>query len=80
VPVIPKEDKLEDPAPELMRLRIISVAALNCGTYLGVESAIRASLEVVAAGALELEAGASIVGETKVCAGGPRGFESVQFS
>lgn len=53
---------MADPAPELMRLRIISVAALNCGTYLGGESIIGASVEVATADVLEFEAeGASIV-------------------
>jgi hypothetical protein len=37
----------------LMRLRIISVAAENCGTYLGGDSDIGVSLLPLAAGGLE---------------------------
>lgn len=59
---MPKEERLVDPTPELMRLRIISVAALNCGTYLGGDSVIEASAVVIATDVLELEAcGASIL-------------------
>lgn len=62
VPVIPKEEKLVDPTPELMRLRIISVAALNCGTYLGGDFVMVASTVVVAMDTFELEAwGASML-------------------
>ena len=42
----------EEVAPELMRLRIISVAAENCGTYFGGESVIGLSLVLGAAGDL----------------------------
>jgi hypothetical protein len=56
VPVIPKEERLADPTPELMRLRIISVAALNCGTYLGGDSIMIASVVLVVTDVLELEA------------------------
>jgi hypothetical protein len=62
VPVIPKEERLVDPTPELMRLRIISVAALNCGTYLGGDSIMVVSAVAVATDMLEFEVwGASIV-------------------
>jgi hypothetical protein len=55
---MPKEERLVDPTPELMRLRIISVAALNCGTYLGGDSVTETSVAVAAIAAtdvLELE-------------------------
>jgi hypothetical protein len=72
---MPKEEKLVDPTPELMRLRIISVAALNCGTYLGGDSITEASAVVEATDVLVLGAcGASIVTtigvevEEEVCA------------
>jgi hypothetical protein len=57
VPVIPIEERFEDPRPEFMRLRIISVAALNCGTYLGGESVMEISFEVV-----EVVGGAGVLG------------------
>lgn len=58
---MPKEEKLVDPTPELMRLRIISVAALNCGTYLGGDSITEVSAVVVATDVLAFGAcGASI--------------------
>lgn len=50
------EERLVDPTPELMRLRIISVAALNCGTYLGVDSLMISSMGVIGADVPELEA------------------------
>jgi hypothetical protein len=51
VPVMPIEDRDDEPlTPELMRLRIISVAAENCGTYLGGDSDIGVSLLPLAAG------------------------------
>lgn len=54
VPVMPIEERDDEPAtPELMRFRIISVAAENCGTYLGGESDIGVSLLPLAAGVLE---------------------------
>lgn len=54
VPVMPIEDRDDEPlTPELMRLRIISVAAENCGTYLGGDSDIGVSLLPLAAGGLE---------------------------
>lgn len=52
---MPKDERLVDPTPELMRLRIISVAALNCGTYLGGDSVIETSVAVAATDVLELE-------------------------
>lgn len=51
---MPKEDKLVEPTPELMRLRIISVAALNCGTYFGGDSIAEVSAVFVATDVLEL--------------------------
>jgi hypothetical protein len=54
VPVMPIEERDEEPlTPELMRFRIISVAAENCGTYLGGESDIGVSLLPLAAGGLD---------------------------
>jgi hypothetical protein len=49
---MPIEERDAEPAPELMRFRIISVAAENCGTYLGGESDIGVSLLPLAAGVL----------------------------
>lgn len=61
---MPKEDKLPEPTPELMRLRIISVAALNWGTYFGGDSIADVSTVLVATDVLELGwCGASIVNE-----------------
>jgi hypothetical protein len=58
VPLIPREERFEvlapTPAPELMRLRIISVAALNWGTYFGGDSFMGVSLDVEGAGVLGL--------------------------
>jgi hypothetical protein len=48
-----EESEPEAEAPELMRLRIISVAAKNCGTYLGGESDTGASPMPLAAGGLK---------------------------
>ena len=62
MPAMPIEERPEAPAPELMRLRIISVAAENWGTYLGgdesvmVVSVVLACPVCVLAGALELDA------------------------
>lgn len=54
VPVMPIEERDEEPVtPELMRFKIISVAAENCGTYLGGESDIGVSLLPLAAGGWE---------------------------
>jgi hypothetical protein len=54
VPVMPIEEREDDPlTPELMRFKIISVAAENCGTYLGGESDIGVSLLPLAVGGLE---------------------------
>jgi hypothetical protein len=50
VPVMPIEVRFEDPAPELMRFKIISVAAENWGTYLGGESVIGVSALLGAGG------------------------------
>jgi hypothetical protein len=49
---MPIEEREEEPAPELMRFKIISVAAENWGTYLGGESDIGVSLLPPAAGVL----------------------------
>jgi hypothetical protein len=62
VPAMPIEERPVAPAPELMRLRIISVAAENWGTYLGGEGSVMVVSVVLAcpvgvlAAGLELDA------------------------